>query len=232
MRSDRVMMTAILAVGALALVAFQKATDVQRFKEIAVERIDVVEPDGTVRMTISDAARSPGWVFKGKPYPGRPKGAGMIFFNDEGEEDGGIGFGGRKVDGKVTADGGMAFDQYQEDESVNIRYSDENGRRRTGLSVNDRADMPLTDVIARRDSIRALPAGPARDSAMTAFVYNNGHPLAAQRLFAGRDPNKNAVINLSDPLGHTRLRLVVDSTGSASIDFLDATGRVTKTVTP
>jgi hypothetical protein len=232
MRSDRVMMTAILAVGALALVAFQKATDVQRFKEIAVERIDVVEPDGTLRMTISDAARSPGWVFKGKPYPGRPKGAGMIFFNDEGEEDGGIGFGGRKVDGKVTADGGMAFDQYQEDESVNIRYSDENGRRRTGLSVNDRADMPLTDVIARRDSIRALPAGPARDSAMTAFVYNNGHPLAAQRLFAGRDPNKNAVINLSDPLGHTRLRLVVDSTGSASIDFLDATGRVTKTVTP
>ena len=232
MRSDRVMMTAILAVGALALVAFQKATDVQRFKEIAVERIDVVEPDGTLRMTISDAARSPGWVFKGKPYPGRPKGAGMIFFNDEGEEDGGIGFGGRKVDGQVTADGGMAFDQYQEDESVNIRYSDENGRRRTGLSVNDRADMPISDLIARRDSIRALPAGPARDSALTAFAYNNGHPLAAQRLFAGRDPNKNAVINLSDPLGHTRLRLVVDSTGNASIDFLDAAGHVTKTVTP
>jgi hypothetical protein len=232
MRSDRLMMTAILAVGALALVAFQKATDIQRFKEISVERINLVEPDGTLRMTISDAARSPGWVFKGKPYPGRPKGAGMIFFNDEGEEDGGIGFGGRTVDGKVTADGGMAFDQYHEDESVNIRYSDENGRRRTGLSVNDRADMPISDLIARRDSLRALPAGPARDSAMTAFVYNNGHPLAAQRLFAGRDPNKNAVINLSDPLGHTRLRLVVDSTGSASIDFLDAAGHVTKTVTP
>jgi hypothetical protein len=232
MRNDRIMMTAILGVGALALVAFQKATDIQRFKEIAVERIDVVEPDGTLRMTISDAARSPGWVFKGKPYPGRPKGAGMIFFNDEGEEDGGIGFGGRTVDGKVTADGGMAFDQYQEDESVNIRYSDENGRRRTGLSVNDRADMPIAELIARRDSIRALAAGPARDSALTAFTYNNGHPLAAQRLFAGRDPNKNAVINLSDPLGHTRLRLVVDSTGSASIDFLDAAGHVTKTVTP
>jgi hypothetical protein len=232
MRNDRLMMTAILAVGALALVAFRKATDIQRFKEISVERIDLVEPDGTLRMTISDAARSPGWVFKGKPYPGRPKGAGMIFFNDEGEEDGGIGFGGRTVDGKVTADGGMAFDQYQEDESVNIRYSDENGRRRTGLSVNDRADLPISDLIARRDSLRALPAGPARDSAMTAFAYNNGHPLAAQRLFAGRDPNKNAVINLSDPLGHTRLRLVVDSTGSASIDFLDAAGHVTKTVTP
>lgn len=232
MRSDRYMMTAILLVGALALAAFKKASDITRFKEISVERIDVVEPDGTLRMTISDAARSPGWVFHGKPYPGRPKGAGMLFFNDEGEEDGGVGFGGRKVDGKVTADGGMAFDQYDQDESVNIRYSDEDGRRRTGLSVNDRGDMPITEMLARRDAIRAMPAGPARDSAMTAFAANNGHPLAAQRLFAGRDLNKNAVVNLSDPQGHPRLRLVVDSTGSASIQFLDATGTVTKTVTP
>jgi hypothetical protein len=77
-----------------------------------------------------------------------------------------------------------------------------------------------------------MPAGPARDSALTAFVANNGHPLAAQRLFAGRDPNKNAVINLADPQGHPRLRLVVDSTGSASIQFLDAAGHVTKTVSP
>jgi hypothetical protein len=232
MRNDRLMMTAILLVGGLALAAFKKASDVEHFKEISVERIDIVEPDGTLRMTISDAARSPGWVFHGKPYPGRPKGAGMLFFNDEGEEDGGIGFGGRKVDGKVTADGGLAFDQYDQDESVNIRYSDDNGRRRTGLSVNDRGDMPLTDMLAKRDAIRAMPAGPARDSALSAFVNNNGHPLAAPRLFAGRDPNKNAVINLSDPLGHTRLRLAVDSTGAASIQFLDADGHVTKTVTP
>jgi hypothetical protein len=232
MRNDRLTLTAILLVGALALAAFKKATDVERFKEIAVERIDIVEPDGTLRMTISDAARSPGWVFHGKAYPGRPKGAGMLFFNDEGEEDGGIGFGGRTVDGKVTADGGLAFDQYNQDESVNIRYSEENGRRRTGLSVNDRGDMPITEMLAKRDAIRAMPAGPARDSALLAFVNNNGHPLAAQRLFAGRDPNKNAVINLSDLLGHTRLRLAVDSTGAASIQFLDADGHVTKTVTP
>jgi hypothetical protein len=232
MRNDRLVVTAILLVGALALAAFKKATDVERFKEISVERINIVEPDGMLRMTISDAARSPGWVFKGKTYPGRPKSAGMIFFNDEGEEDGGIGYGGRTADGKVTADGGMAFDQYQSDESVNIRYSDNDGRRRAGVSVNDRADYPISALVSRRDSIRALPAGPARDSAMAAFVYNNGHPLAAQRLFAGRDPSKNAVINLSDPLGHTRLRLAVDSTGAASIEFLDAAGHVTKTVTP
>jgi hypothetical protein len=220
------------ATGVLALVAFREATAPTRFQEISVQRINIVEPDGTLRMTISDAARSPGWVFHGKPYPGRPKSAGMIFFNDEGEEDGGLGFGGRKVNGKVTADGGMAFDQYDQDEAVTLRYSDENGVRRKGLMITDRADIPLMDVINKRDSIRAMPAGPARDSAMKALVENNGHPLAARRLFAGREGDGSAVVNLADPQGRPRLRLVVDSTGNASIQFLDPAGHVTKSVTP
>jgi hypothetical protein len=39
------------------------------------------------------------------------------------------------------------------------------------------------------------------------------------------------VINLSDRQGRPRLRLVVDSLGAARIDFLDAGGRVTRSVT-
>ncbi len=233
MRSERYLTGALIGVGALALAAFTKASETPRFKEIAVERIDIIEPDGTLRMTISDAARSPGWVFHGKLYPGRPKGAGMIFFNDEGEEDGGFGFGGRTENGKYHADGGMAFDQYNQDESVTLRYSDDNGRHRQGLSVTDRAlDMPIPKMLDKRDAIRAMPAGPARDSAMKAFVENNGHPIAAQRLFAGRDPSGSAVVNLADAQGRPRLRMVVDSTGAASIQFLDVAGKVIKMVSP
>lgn len=217
--------------GVLALAAFVKADQKPRFQEIDTERINIVEPNGTLRMTISDAARSPGWVFRGKVYPGRPHGAGMIFFNDEGEEDGGIGFGGRMVNGKVQADGGLAFDQYNQDETVTLRYSDENGRVQKGLLITDRAqNIAIPEMIARRDSIRAMPAGAARDSAMRALVENNGQPLAARRLFAGRDADGNAVLNLADRLGRPRLRLLVDSVGAASIQFLDATGRVTRSV--
>jgi hypothetical protein len=183
-------------------------------------------------MTISDATRSPGWVFHGKVYPGRPHFAGMIFFNDEGEEDGGLGFGGRSADGKYSADGGLSFDQYNSDETVTLRYSDENGTKREGLFLTDRANIPLTDILAKRDSLKAMPAGPARDSAMKAFVENNGHPLAANRVAVTRDPSKSAVVSLSDQQGHPRLKLVVDSTGAASIQFLDTDGHVTKSVTP
>ena len=217
-------------VGVLALAAFTRAGARPHFQEIDVERINIVEPNGKLRMTISDAERSPGWVFHGKPYPGRPKGAGMIFFNDEGEEDGGIGFGGRKVNGKVTADGGIAFDRYEQDEAVTLRYSESNGKRQQGLSVTDRADVPITTMLAKRDSLRAMPAGPARDSALLAFVENGGHPLAARRLFAGRESDQSAIVSLSDPQGRPRLRLVVDSTGAASIQFVDTAGHVTRRI--
>lgn len=218
-------------IGVLSLAAFTKASAHTRFQEIDVERINVVEPDGKLRMTISDAARSPGWVFHGKVVPGRPKGAGMIFFNDEGEEDGGIGFGGRTVDGKVHADGGIAFDHYESDETVTLRYSQNDKRTQSGLMITDRADVPILNVIEKQDSLRKMPAGAVRDSAMKAFVENGGHPLAARRLFAGRDADQSSLVSLNDPHGRPRLRLMVDSTGAASIQFLDTLGRVKRTIT-
>src|SRR5580704_281844 len=150
----------------LALAAWHKASEPTRFKEISVERINIIEPDGKLRLTISDAANSPGWVFHGKPYPGRPHSAGMIFFNDEGEEDGGMTFGGRTENGKYEADGGLSFDQYNQDETVTLRYSDDNGRKRQGLYLTDRANIPIADLLGKRDSLKAMPAGPARDSAI------------------------------------------------------------------
>jgi len=75
-----------------------------------------------------------------------------------------------------------------------------------------------------------MPAGPARDSAMKKFAYNGGQPLAARRLFAGRDPSRSSVVSLSDPMGRPRLMLAVDSTGTARIQFLDTLGKVTRTI--
>ena len=59
------------------------------FDEIQVHRIDIVEPDGTLRMVISNRNRLPGVIVKGKERPpmDRPQ-AGMLFYNDEGSETG------------------------------------------------------------------------------------------------------------------------------------------------
>ena len=46
------------------------------FDEITVERINVVEPDGTPRLVIAAKGRFPGSIFKGKKIEGGPVGRG------------------------------------------------------------------------------------------------------------------------------------------------------------
>ena len=58
----------------------------QAFGTITVRRINVVEPDGTVRLTISNRADFPGsWRHKKEyPRPDRREAAGMLFMTRRG----------------------------------------------------------------------------------------------------------------------------------------------------
>jgi hypothetical protein len=200
-----------------------------RFTEIDVERINVVEPDGKLRMVLSNRPRSIGPIYKGEPfgYPGggRP---GIIFFNDEGTENGGLTFAGRRgADGKFAASSGFSFDQFDQDQVVYLQYNDENGRRNMGLTVADRADVNIRDLVKQRDEIQKMPAGAARTEALVRFqAPRDGVPLFAQRVWVGRDANKAALVNLCDPNGKPRLRLQVNAAGEPSLEFLDQDGNV------
>src|SRR5687767_15439335 len=157
-----------LLFGTLSIAAFRQSSQKVRFTEIDVERINIVEPDGTLRMVISNRPRSIGPVYKGKPfgYPGGTR-PGMIFFNDEGTENGGLTFTGRRLpNGDFASSLGMSFDQFDQDQVMTLRYDDNNGQRRLGLTFADRADVNIYDWVVQRDSINKMPAGPAKDSAL------------------------------------------------------------------
>jgi hypothetical protein len=223
-----IVITALL--GTVSLAAFRQASQKQKFTEIDVERINVVEKDGKLRMVISNQDRSIGPIYKGKPfgYAGGTR-PGIIFFNDEGTENGGLTFTGkRQPDGTYRASSGFSFDQFNQDQILYFQYNDNNGRRNAGFTIADRIDTDIYDMVMERDSItRAIPAGPARDSALRRWAQpRNGVPIAAPRVYVGRDVAKNAVVNLSDRNGTPRLRLMVDSLGAPSLEFLDAAGKV------
>jgi hypothetical protein len=230
LRAHALVTTALLVI--LALSAFQSSRKT-RFDEIDVQRINVVEPDGRLRMVISNTPRSIGPIYKGKAfgYPGgrRP---GVIFFNDEGSENGGLGFGGsRAPDGTYHASSQLAFDQFDQDQVLYLSYNDNNGQRRLGLTVADRAVTPLYDLVMKKDSIDKMPDGPAKKEALARLMGPvNGNPMYAQRVYVGRDPSRSAIVNLSDPEGRPRLRLQVDSLGAPSLEFLDANGQVTREI--
>ena len=217
-----------------------------KFDEIDVERINVIEPDGKYRLVLSNRPRSIGPIYKGKPfgYPGGTR-PGMIWFNDEGTENGGFGFTGSRCDtgtsavtgrpcpkGTYNASAHFTFDQFDQDQIFVMNYSDQNGRRQVGITINDRADENIFDLVMKRDSILKIADSTARVAAMQRFAQGDpNNPRLAQRLYVGRDASKSAILDLRDRFGKSRLRLVVDSLGAAHIDFLDANGRVTNSLT-
>src|SRR5688572_29120948 len=76
----------------LAAASMAAATQQQpRFEQISAERIIIVEPDGTPRLILYNSSHTPGAILYGKdrPHPNRSPHAGMLYFNDEGTENGG-----------------------------------------------------------------------------------------------------------------------------------------------
>jgi len=110
----------------------------RHFDEITVHRINVVEPDGTLRMVISDHAELPGVIVGGtqKYPPTRPQ-AGMLFYNDEGSEVGGLVFAGHEnAKGEIVDSGGsLSFDKYGAGQVVQLAGVDDKTDKFSGLSI-------------------------------------------------------------------------------------------------
>ena len=206
---------------------------IPRFKEISAERINIVESNGQLRMVISNKERSPEVLAYGKsltpPIPGgnRP---GLIFFNDEGTENGGLVFrGGKDSSGKYQATGHLSFDQYNQNQVLYLTYADENGDQNTGLHIDDWQSSPaFWDWRAAYKKAQQLPDGPEKQALLKKLMEpKTGVKAVAQRVFVGKDDSKTAMITLADRMGKPRLQLLVDSTGTAKLNFLDDQGNIT-----
>ena len=179
--------------------ALQRRIDaLENQRVFEAERVDIVESDGTVRLVISNAARAPDPVCDGQTFQrsgGNP--AGLIFYNEEGDECGGLVYHGERVDDGYAAGGALLFDQFKQDQVLGITHEDANGRRRAGVWVWDRRDEP--------------------------FPATGG----ATRLFIGKTVEGSASVELRDGEGRVRLRLSVTRDCTAGLEFLDASGEVT-----
>jgi hypothetical protein len=193
------------------------------FTELDVQRINVREPDGTLRMTISNTATAPGLIFKGKEhaFPNR-QAAGILFFNDEGTENGGLLFGGAKKGRNASSGGHLSFDQYEQDQVISLDQTEEYGRRRAGLTFFDRPVTPLP--LELLDKMNTPDGDAAFEKLKEAGGF--GYP----RLFIGKTENRASTVILRDAKGLARLRLTVTPAGAASIEFIDESGKIVRRI--
>jgi len=211
-----------LATAWLALAAVAPAA--AKFDTIDVQRINVREPDGTLRLAISNHALIPGLIYGGReyPHPNRPE-AGMIFYNDQGDENGGLVFDGGLKDGKPTNGGSFTFDRWHQDQTLQLISTEDGGERRAGLAINDRPDQPMDIEAGLR--VRTMKPGPDRDALAVKAGFSN-----ARRAWLGRSANGTVALVLSDPQGRPRLTMGVGADGEPSVEMRDAAGKVTRTL--
>ena len=202
-----------------------------KFDQIDVQRINVWEPDGTLRMVISNKARFPGLIIRGNEYPHPRPQAGMLFFNDEGTENGGLIFGGHKdKDGQVIDSGGsLTFDQYEQDQIVQIEGSHDSNGHFAGLIVFDRPDRHIEKDLQESPRIESM--SPAeREKLMAQRAKSNYY--GAARIKVARTDDGVAGISLRDAQGRPRIVMQVSKEGLSSLKFLDADGKVLNELMP
>lgn len=166
------------------------------YDTLNVQRINVVDPDGKMRLIIANSARLPGAIRGDKTYPRSiDHAAGLIVLDTRGNETGGL------ATARLGADDMTAFIfdcTYQLTDCIRVfkQESSDGTRLRKSFDIFER--RPYTGRVESSQGV--------------------------QRVMLG-DEDQNAQLLISDPQGRPRIRIGVDKTGEPSIVMLNRDGK-------
>ena len=205
------------------------------FDEITVGRINIVEPDGTRRLIISNRAQFPGAFHEGKEIerPNRRTFAGMLFINEEGTENGGfLQRGSIDANGKIDSGLSLTFDRFRQDQALQLLNTDNEKSQRTAVLINDVPNFKVTSMDDhprfREEAIKLDRPG---QKAYWNKLTEEGR-LGVNRIWLGNTAEKGSSLQLKDAQGRVRMMLLVGADGKAEIQMLDEAGKVVRSITP
>lgn len=206
-----------------------KTISSKKFTEIDIERINIVEADGKLRMVLSNKMRQHPGIMDGIIYDERrgQRPPGLMFFSEKGDEVGGLVFDGNEGSGQG---GSLTFDKFRGDQTIQFIHEEEPDETYfAGLKMSDQ-NMPLNDLVAKQKEIAKLPTKDAQDSAYR-LLREQGF-LMTERLKIGKDFDKSSIIKMKDGKGKVRIELKVEAGGSPKLSFLDESGQVIYSLPP
>lgn len=212
-----------------------------RFDTLTVQRINFVEPDGTLRMVLSNNRKIPNVIVAGHEYPdygGRKasNAAGVLFYDAQGTESGGLTFGGSKIgDESKVRWGHLSFDAYDQDQMFAIDARSDGTNQLAQMKIWDTPSWSIKEYLDLRDSIRNLP--PEEQQARLeefAATHPEGHlrTLLSEENYPDAPEASRNIFSINDQAGKERTRLGVDAQDQPSLKFLDAAGSVTHEYPP
>lgn len=244
--SNYFMVVLILLNLSLFTVLFTNANKTQKFEEIDVERINIVESDGKLKLAIFNSARLTRGL-DGDKRQGTGSISGMLFYNEEGYETGGLVFNGKKISGGQNSGIGLTFDGYRQDQTLALEHNEikdsttsyyEDGLRI--MSRPDRSDVKeeygfyklkypekFGDVDSPRLSIDVL------DSIEMELAKQ--YKVAAPRIYLGSKRGNtgdgwfdNSGLFIKNKYGKNMIKIYVDKDNIPKFEVLDTLGKVVK----
>lgn len=227
-------LAAALGLFLMATSAFTKSGN-QRFSEIDVERINIIEKDGTVKMIITNVERFPNGDTKvnGRPTnEKRKKRSGMLFYNEDGIESGGFIYDGEKTENGHSSGLSLTYDQYDGDQVMQLLTTDYmKGDQRfvsSSLVFNDRPAGETQQLNAKigRELQELRRTDPKAMQQKRAEYIEKGVYGGAPRVMIGKTRSENNGLFLFDDKGMPKAMFYVDKENNAKLDFFNDKGEV------
>jgi hypothetical protein len=203
----------------------------QRFKVINAERINIREKNGILKAALSNSA---GFNEGQRADQGAVRLSGLMFYNEEGQETGGLVYLGKAIPGGQDADVTLTMDQYNQDQNIylhHVEHKDSSGSSiEDGLTINSRPDWKgikeeysiynKMDKLSPNDreelKLKSLQAG--KISTRRAFY-------GVRRGVTNQEPYDDAGLFLKNKWGRDAIKIYVDKDNKPHFEIYDSYGK-------
>jgi|SRR5690554_1176924 len=200
----------------------------EKLDELIVKKITVIGEDNLPRMVLSNETRQHPGRMNGKEWEKRERPSGIIFFNNEGDECGGLIYQAKEKDGKTISGMSFTMDNYKDDQVVQILndeyYADGKAYIKRGISINQ---FPVGSNIEKRNNklkeLKAIKDEKERNEKINDLMRNEG---SVNRLFIGKTLGDSSGLFLAGPDGAPKMMIYVDDKGVPKIQTFGENGEI------
>lgn len=224
----------VLNIGFITITLFRVNNNQNaKFEVIDAQKINIVEKDGTRKLSLFGNDQ----LEIGSDVRSNMEFAGMLFYNNEGYECGGLTYSGRKIEGGQKANSGLMFDGYRQDQTIALQHNEfkENGRAEydDGLAIIYQPDRALVEESYKFEKLYSNFKGTETQKDSLLYTYANENKVIARRLFIGNRRGLNESGDFFSETGlfiknkyrRNAMRIYVDNDGKPHFEVYDTLGK-------
>ncbi len=188
-------------------------------KELNVEKLNICEKDGTVKMTLFNSDNIPSLIMDNEDLlPGhREKDgiSGAMFYNNHGDECGGLIYASSvNEDGVVEMGMSLTFDKWKQDQLLQLHLQKQGEKEQYGFSIYDRPNIHVKESLEIMKQYHKEENIKEKNKLAKQLMKDNH-----KRIFVGHDYDGQTKISMFNNEGQEKLKLYIDDEGEPQLSI-------------